>query len=234
MRKMPRSRRRPRRQPSRENIVNPARLDYVRANDVCIQCHSQGQPSTNPIEGKYVDWPAGFLPGERLADVWRLEEHRLGETSFTHFPEGSAHKNRMQGNDFVASVMYTRGVTCFSCHDVHGTDNDADLLKPPGMICLECHGPNSPLGPRGSLQEHTHHAPGTAGADCPACHMPRIAQTITDVNVRSHTFRFISPAESERSKIPNPCTLCHKDRSSAWAIEQLHTWQNFSPWRMQP
>ena len=32
------------RKPSRDNIVNPARLDSVRANDVCIQCHSQGQP----------------------------------------------------------------------------------------------------------------------------------------------------------------------------------------------
>ena len=36
----------------------------------------------------------------------------------------------MQGNDFVQSVMYTRGVTCSSCHDVHGTGNNADLVKP--------------------------------------------------------------------------------------------------------
>ena len=56
-----------------------------------------------------------------LSDFWKLEEHKLGETTFTHFPDGTAHKNRMQGNDFVQSVMYTHGVTCFSCHDVHGT-----------------------------------------------------------------------------------------------------------------
>ena len=36
--------------------------------------------------------------------------------------------------------------------------------------------------------------------------MPKIEQTIADVNVRSHTFRFITPAESEQLKIPNPCT----------------------------
>ena len=35
-------------QPSRTNIVNPARLDSVSANDTCIQCHSQGQPLKNP------------------------------------------------------------------------------------------------------------------------------------------------------------------------------------------
>ena len=30
--------------PVRETIVNPVRLDYVHANDTCIQCHSQGRP----------------------------------------------------------------------------------------------------------------------------------------------------------------------------------------------
>ncbi len=46
---------------------------------------------------------------------------RSARRSFTHFADGTAHKNRMQGNDFVQSLMYKRGVTCFSCHDVHGT-----------------------------------------------------------------------------------------------------------------
>ena len=76
--------------PARTNVVNPARLDYVRANDVCIQCHSQGRLLTNPLEGRQYDWPAGYTPGERLSRVWQLEEHKLGETSFTHFPDGTA------------------------------------------------------------------------------------------------------------------------------------------------
>ena len=108
----------------------PRRLDYVRANDTCIQCHSQGKPLKNPIEGQYYDWPVGFQQGRNLKDFWELEEHKLGETTFTHFADGTAHKNRMQGNDFVQSVMYRRGVTCFSCHDVHGTGNNADLVRP--------------------------------------------------------------------------------------------------------
>ena len=76
-------------------------LDFVQANNVCIQCHSQGQPLKNPIEGKYYDWPVGFQVGKNLKDYWKLEEHKLGEQSFTHFADGTAHKNRMQGNDFV-------------------------------------------------------------------------------------------------------------------------------------
>ena len=34
---------------TRATIINPARMDYVQANDTCIQCHSQGQPLKNPI-----------------------------------------------------------------------------------------------------------------------------------------------------------------------------------------
>jgi hypothetical protein len=71
--------------PLRSNIVNPARLDNGPANDVCIQCHSQGQPLNNPINGKYYDWPVGFNVGLKLQDFWKLEEHKAGETSFTHF-----------------------------------------------------------------------------------------------------------------------------------------------------
>ena len=219
--------------PSRANILNPARMDYVRANDTCIQCHSQGRPLTSPIEGKYYDWPVGYHVGLNLEDFWQLEEHNLGETTFTHFPDGTAHKNRMQGNDFVQSVMYRRGITCFSCHDVHGTENNAQLREPVDKLCLECHGPMSLNGPRtASLEEHTHHKKGSPGSQCVACHMPKIDTTIADVKVRAHTFAFISPRMTEEYKIPNPCTSCHTDRSTAWATEVLRSWPERSPWRM--
>ena len=218
--------------PSRSNIVNPARLDFVQANDVCIQCHSQGQPIQNPIGGRYYDWPVGFEVGKHLQDSWKLEESKLGEQSFTHFADGTAHKNRMQGNDFVQSAMYTHGVTCFSCHDVHGTENNADLLKPTNVMCLECHGPNSPNGPRApTVEAHTHHKAESPGNECVACHMPKIEQTIADVNVRAHTFKFITPATTAKLKVPNPCGMCHADKPTGWAIGALKTWSNLSPWR---
>jgi predicted CXXCH cytochrome family protein len=219
--------------PSKANIVNPARLDFVRANDVCIQCHSQGRPAENPVLRRYYDWPVGFHVGLDLKNFWRLEEHKAGETTFTHFADGTAHKNRMQGNDFVTSLMYTRGVTCFSCHDVHGTVNDADLIRPADAICLSCHGPQSRNGPRAAtIEQHTHHKAGSPGSQCVACHMPKIEQTIADVNVRAHTFRFIPPEETERLKVPNACTACHTDQTAKWAREALRNWDGMSPWRV--
>jgi predicted CXXCH cytochrome family protein len=219
--------------PLRANIINPARLDYVHANDTCIQCHSQGRPPTNPIGGHYYDWPVGFHMGLDLARFWQLEEHKLGETTFTHFADGTAHKNRMQGNDFVQSLMYARGVTCFSCHDPHGSENEGMLRRPASAVCSECHWPGGPNGPHAaSIEAHTHHAAGSMGSACIGCHMPPIAQTIADVNVRSHTFRFVTPAETDALGVPNACNACHADRSTAWATTQLQSWTDRSPWRM--
>ncbi len=62
--------------------------------------------------------------------------------------------------------------------------------------------------------------------------MPKIEQTIKDNYVAAHTFRFISPAETVRSGVPNPCTSCHKDKSNAWARAELRTWSTASPWRV--
>jgi predicted CXXCH cytochrome family protein len=215
------------------SIVNPSGLG-LRGNDICIQCHSQGQPLQNPIEGQHYDWPVGYQAGRDLSDFWRLQEHKVGETSFTHYGDGTAHKNRMQGNDFVQSLMYRRGVTCFTCHDVHGADNDALLIKPAQSLCLTCHSPNSPNGPRAiSLEQHTQHAVDSSGSECIACHMPRnLPATTGAINVRSHTFQFVTPRLTAQSGVPNPCLSCHSDRTVEWVREELKTWPNVSPWRL--
>ena len=219
---------------TRASIVNPARMDAIAATDTCIQCHSQGRPRTVPLEGKYYDWPVGYDVGKRLADYWQLEDRKLGATDFYYFADGTAHKNRMQGNDFTQSLMYRRGVTCFSCHDVHGTGNYAQLIKPPQAICLDCHGPSSPNGPHAvSIEAHTHHKTDSAGSQCVACHMPAIqTEGVPGVFVHAHTFKFIPPDVTDRYKVPNPCTSCHGDKTTAWAREAMSHWSGVSPWRV--
>jgi len=140
----------------------------------------------------------------------------------------------MQGNDFVQSVMYRRGVTCASCHDVHGTDNYAQLRKPADKICLDCHSTTSPNGPHeATLEQHTHHKADSSGSQCVACHMPKIeSEGVPGSFVSAHTFRFIPPAMTDKYGMPNPCTSCHKDKSTAWAANQLKGWASTSPWRV--
>ena len=221
--------------PSPDNIINPARLDYVAASDTCIQCHSQGRPLSNPIDGQYYDWPVGFHEGLELAKYWQLEPHTLGVTNFYYYADGTAHKNRMQGNDFVQSVMYRRGVTCLDCHDVHGTKNYAELRKPVETLCMDCHSPLSANGPRtATLEEHTHHKPGSPGSQCVACHMPAIeTEGVPGSDVHAHTFRFITPAMTIQYGIPNPCNICHKDKSPEWAEKAMLQWKERSPWRLE-
>jgi predicted CXXCH cytochrome family protein len=222
--------------PTRINILNPSGMDDVASNDTCIQCHSQGRPKGGLIEGKAYDWPVGYNAGLRLADYWKLEDITLGQTNFLQFADGTAHKNRMQGNDYIQSVMYRHGVTCASCHDVHGTENYAQLRKPADKLCLDCHAPMSANGPRtATLEEHTHHNAGSTGSQCIACHMPKIeTEGVPGAFVRSHTFQFISPAMTDKYKIPNPCTSCHTDKTTDWATKELSSWKTAAPWRVAP
>jgi len=84
-------------------------------------------------------------------------------------------------------------------------------------MCLECHGPKSPNGPHEPALSP--HAPSRRqhGERLPRLSHAQIEQTLSEDFVRAHTFRFITPAETEQYKIPNPCTSCHTDKTTAGA-----------------
>jgi hypothetical protein len=91
------------------------------------------------------------------------------------------------------------------------------------------------LGPAAhaaSIEAHAHHRADSVGSDCISCHMPRTAQTIATVNVRSHTFKFVTPGLTDDFQIPNPCLYCHADRNTTWARAALRDWDHASPWRL--
>ena len=37
---------------------------------------------------------------------------------------------------------------------------------------------------------------------------------------------------TDKYGIPNPCTSCHTDKTTGWALDALNQWSNISPWRM--
>jgi hypothetical protein len=51
--------------------------------------------------------------------------------------------------------------------------------------------------------------------------------------VHAHTFGFITPEMTDKYKIPNPCTSCHTDKSTAWATVEMRHWTERSPWRVE-
>jgi Flp pilus assembly protein TadD len=71
--------------------------------------------------------------------------------------------------------------------------------------------------------EHHHHAPGTPGAQCVACHMP--TNTYMGVHIRhDHSFRVPRPDLSATIGVPNACVQCHRDKSNGWAADALAAW----------
>jgi hypothetical protein len=103
--------------------------------------------------------------------------------------------------------------------------------RPVGQLCLNCHNTASPTAHMPRRSKNTHHAAGSAGSECVNC-MPKIEVTIANVNVRSHTFEFITPAMTDEYKIPNACTSCHANQTTQWARDTMKGWSNISPWRV--
>src|SRR5690606_32410729 len=137
-------------------IVNPARLSPRRANDVCLQCHLQGDVVI------YRDGADefSFRPGERLSD------HRFDFLLQTDAPE--AFGVASHGARLLRSRCRTPAgdpLTCQQCHDAHRptVDFERDSYV---ATCLQCHQPAHCRRER----------PGDAVADasgCVRCHMPQ-------------------------------------------------------------
>ena len=212
--------------PAATHVARPARAQHrqpVAAGSDRASRHLHpvplaGAALTHPIDG-YYDWPVGFTSDLKLHDFWKLEEHTLGETDFTHFADGTAHKNRMQGNDFVQSLMYTRGVTCFSCHDVHGTANNADLIKPAAVL-PDCHGPKSPNGPHtATLEQHTHHSRIRRQRMRRLSHAEDRADDRRRQRPEPHV-QVHRAGDGRALKMPNACTRATRTRRQAWAARR--------------
>ncbi|MBC7526032.1 MAG: cytochrome C [Chthonomonadaceae bacterium] len=212
--------------PAVENIVNPARLSTERSVEVCLSCHQAGKPG-----GDELAWPAGFSPGKKLADYWKGFAPEGKQTS-EFWTNGTAHKNRVQGNTFLQSKMHFAGLQCSSCHDSHGSRHTSMTLKSAttNALCLTCHGPGKQVGPNYvSITEHTHHAPNSTGSQCISCHMAKTGENSVGAESRDHTFNFVSPAVSigdknVSKKDPNSCNLCHADKTAEWALATTKKW----------
>ncbi|MFQ5732321.1 MAG: cytochrome c3 family protein [Planctomycetaceae bacterium] len=208
--------------PLLSNIVNPSRLSRDRSIDICLSCHQSGKPA-----GTEYAWPVGYQPGMNLAKFWKGSKPTKGKATAEFWHNGTAHKNRVQGNAFLQSVMYESGMQCTDCHNSHGSQNRSMTVKAAdtNSLCLTCHAPGKPAGLEyKTLSDHTHHKPLSTGSRCIECHMTKTGKNSVAGESRNHTFNFISPADTVKYGAPNSCNACHADKTPQWALSKVKKW----------
>jgi tetratricopeptide (TPR) repeat protein len=131
------------RQPSRQTIVNPARLPDAERDSVCEQCHLNGEARvTNPGKGF-----GNFQPGQRLEEAF---------TVFVYDRPKSGLKVVSHAEQLALSACRKADAKlwCGTCHQPHG-----EAISISGR-CAQCHPALSGKHP-------------AAAASCESCHMPK-------------------------------------------------------------
>ena len=150
-------------------------------------------------------------PDHPLADSYRPALLQEG----LYWPDGQMRGEVYNYASFLQSKMYAHGVTCGDCHEPHSLQ----LRAPGNLVCAQCHDPS-----HFDTGSHSHHAPGSAGAQCAACHMP--TTTYMQIDPRhDHSLRIPRPDRTVSMGVPNACNQCHTNRSPQWAMAQIHQWQ---------
>lgn len=129
------------------------RLEPVRRDSVCLNCHLEGQAGINR-EGKR---PEDFRPGDNLFDYSVFFVHR-GEN-------GSGGRATSQWEALLKSRCKQDSgyrLTCTTCHDPHGDPAPEEKVEFYRAKCLQCHS-------QPALAERHH----PENRDCTSCHMAR-------------------------------------------------------------
>jgi hypothetical protein len=221
-----------------KDIYKATNSDPHRATEVCLQCHMRNRDKRletmqmKDIFGDVRDYPKGYEPGLPLVNYKTQAPFEPGRESDEFFANGVTKKNRTQGNEFVRSTMYKHGITCVNCHKPH--ELDATTTRPlDNSLCMQCHAFGSIIGPhQKDLKSHARCGVYVQGNSCIECHMPKTGKHLNSspVTVRTHIFGFITPNETRKYGVPNPCTSCHKDKDLEWAEDRLKEW-GATPWK---
>src|SRR5580692_5570252 len=157
---------------------------------------------------------------------WKLEDCGLGQTTFYYFPDCTAHKNRMQGNDFVQCVMHGHGIMCSGVTMRTARRTGRSCWRQGTSYAWNVMVQHRPAARTRRRWKGIHTIEwAVRESECVTCHMPKIeTEGVPGSYVHAHTFRFIAPAMTDQFKIPNPCTTCHVEKSTAWAEEAISHW----------
>jgi cytochrome c553 len=181
------------------NAVRSAPRASSREIETCARCHAR--------RGQFTDaWHAG----DRFADGYRAA---LIEPDL-YYDDGQQRDEVFNYGSFLGSRMHAKGVTCSDCHDPHSGKPRA----PGNDVCGQCHAPG-----KYDAAAHHHHAAGSKGAECAACHMPTTTYMVVDPR-HDHSFRVPRPDRTVSLGTPNACNQCHTDKKPEWAAAAIKSW----------
>jgi len=208
------------------SIRNPARMSGQRSAQVCGRCHGQ---RISAEVGRFLRHGDPFVPGDDLSQrsepLWR-ETTQNGQTGLfapRFWNDGTARLTAYEFQGYLQSpCARDERFSCESCHAMHRGDPRGPL-RPDRLgdaACTQCH---AALAGADALRAHSHHAPDGPGARCASCHMPALVYGLVDVRI-SHRIESPDPALQARDARPDACTLCHVDRTRAWAAQVSERW----------
>ena len=150
------------------NAKRSAPRTTTRELGMCARCHGRA----SRISDDYVH-------GKPPQDTHRLALLEDG----LYWNDGQMRDEVYNWGSFAQSRMHAQGVTCSDCHEPHSLQ----LRAPGNGVCAQCH-----LPAKFDTARHTHHADGTPGAACAACHMP------------TTTYMGVDPRHDHSLRIPRP------------------------------
>ncbi len=186
-------------------LVHPARLPPARANDLCLQCHLQGDVTVYRRGRSALE----FSPGDDL----REHRHDFLVALQRHESLGVAsHGARMLGGRCYTASQGR--LTCILCHDAHRPAGDVSAEQY-DRKCATCHTPESCARevPRDAVPADT---------GCVACHMPqRAAQEGIHLVFTDHAIvRHAPPPDRVAPPPPLPPPDAEVDLVSCWPGEE--------------
>ena len=176
----------------------------AREIEMCARCHSRASRLSDD-----------YVHGKPLLDTHRVA--LLDDNLYWN--DGQMRDEVYNWGSFVQSRMHAAGVTCSDCHDPHSLK----VRAPGNGVCAQCH-----LPAKYDSAKHTHHAEGTPGAACTACHMPTTTYMVVDPR-HDHSMRIPRPDLSAKMGMPNACNGCHTKQTAQWAADAIGKWTGRAP-----
>lgn len=189
------------------DIVNPARLDPDRRDDICAACHVRG----NDLSGNFY-FPVGYLPGKNLGDYYVPIDVEEGE--------GNAGAIKRLYKAWALQREESGRGKCEVC----GIYGSSDKIKEKAKLnddvlgyCLKCH----EFGDK--LATHARH-PKEANLVCLDCHRPKPFSNVKEkINVHSVRYYRIHQDSCYDEDVGSACIACHKhkDAKHEWAEGEI-------------